>query len=380
MDYKNNEDYQGLLKLRLHMSILLALDEERRNKIADLEEKIEKNKKIMDLCYDKSPTYSYEDTPETIEALKKFQALHAEVDKLSAKKRDLISYNTNTIIYKKFNKELTALSNLNFYLPIIVFIACAILLPIYAKQIYQIFPFVVEKKWLYYVGTVFALTFIIWIITKCAYKSYFDKNHPANVIERLDKEIREKQQLESEAYKLSTKKKTIYNNTAGKVLPSEKERYNKCKKNINNCNNKILKINGDMYNVVSEFRKMKYVILEQDYKYIDYLLFLFESGRCDNIQIALQQLDMERRNVELLNKLDQFSGSINYNLGKITEALKTQTIVLSESFEKAIGSAAKLIVGKINETNKKLDNIDSSIKDVEKAANDISATVEKVGK
>lgn len=386
-NYEENKDYQSLLMLRSHLSILLAIDEERRNKIKGINSEIQKTKSTMDSYLDKRPSSWYEETEETKEAARKSLELKKKLDEVEGKRE---KYHDAWIMnHERYRFE--PLFNFLFYfkyvIAAIVFFVSIALYWIFIGKVADTIPFFAEHKFRNSVIFVIAMTVIVFVLALVLEIVVKSKVDPDKKRDKIDKEYKALKDEYNNLCYLASKKKIVYNNTFGKVLPENKTKYKTCENKIKKYEKQISDLNVEFAKVVEEFRKNKYSIVESDYQYVDYLIFLFNSHRADSLQVALQQLDMERRNVQLINRIDQYAGQVNYSLNKINQAIENQTIALSETFEKTIFVVTKAIIGKIDQTNKKLDDANAKLSKIDKGIQDnidatyaLNETTKDVGK
>jgi hypothetical protein len=363
---KNNSDYENLLLLRTHMSIILALNEKKEEKLAKIYDNIKKNNDAIQGCINHAPDYWDRPTDAAIAASNEIKEKYKELDDLYKKRN---KYNSNNA----FNKFYRTIGILKF-LSVIVAIGFVVLLNKLFEINPEMFESLTSNKIVFKIFSVFSgiLMFFVFLIYIKMYKKNKDPNKSYQKYQKLiDKKNREISDLQFKARETHR----IYNKDKGKVNPKDEEKHKKLVNSNKKLDKKIEDINNDFKKVLNEFRKTNYVILEEDYQYADYLIFLFQSKRADNITVALQQLDMERRNVQLLNKLDSCFNSIKRSLLTINTTINNQTIILSNKFEQA----SLAIVNKLEETGKKIskldDTVSSSTNKIVNATNDLNSSV-----
>ena len=99
------------------------------------------------------------------------------------------------------------------------------------------------------------------------------------------------------------------------------------------------------YNDIIAFYKP--LIHPSDYENLDYLIYLFETGRADTMMRALQLLDDERRNKRLIEAIDDAAKYIVENMERIIDGLGSR-------LEFAIGSLGRSVSRAIDNASDKI--------------------------
>ena len=137
---------------------------------------------------------------------------------------------------------------------------------------------------------------------------------------------------------------------------------------LNNCifqiDNSIAVIDTQIRNLDKAFYSLKFNILPEDYKYTDYILFLFSSGRVDTLKEALLSVDAERRAQSIVNSISSLSE-------KMSRAVTTVCSRIDKLSSQINQNSNKMFL-ELNNINKNMSSLQCSMS---KELRNISATV-----
>ena len=87
----------------------------------------------------------------------------------------------------------------------------------------------------------------------------------------------------------------------------------KARQEIEACEMRIKALEDEFYSVPT-------ILHVCDYEYIEYIIFLYEAGRADNLRQAVVILDQEKRNYQLLQKMEE----VNYRIKEAANTISTR--------------------------------------------------------
>ena len=89
---------------------------------------------------------------------------------------------------------------------------------------------------------------------------------------------------------------------------------------------KIVKCATEIEDAHNAFHHTKFIILEKDYKYLDYLIYLIVSHRANTVTEAFRELEMQLRHNELMNRLDYLEGTITKSISSLSREIEENTV------------------------------------------------------
>lgn len=344
-----NEDLQQLLDLRANMSYLFSFTEAKKKEIASLEkERDRKNEKLT--IVKKQETEKYKNSRKLIPSAQKHKDDAEKLKRQLNKMKDPPAISDGIDIF--FNE-----------------IVIKILLGVGAVGGAVLFCFVCNKwlhmnnwvnpdKWVFELFFIeFKVRFLGWAFKYILYGIIFilfaaigavaiGLTYAALVMigiltvqlwfvplkikrKKISKEIK---QHENYVYHSS---RNVYLD----VVPSQKQEAARMQAIKEECKGRVLEAQLEVEDVEKRigecalqiskahyaFHHTKFIILEKDYKYLDYLIYLIISHRADTLTEAFRELEMQIRHNELMNKLSSLESNITRSISSLSSEIEGNT-------------------------------------------------------
>lgn len=94
---------------------------------------------------------------------------------------------------------------------------------------------------------------------------------------------------------------------------------------IARCDERIKNNHNDIKKAFSEFERQTFCLHPNDYKYLDYIIYLFSSHRATSIKEALNELDAALRHNELMNSINRLSNQITQSIQYLSQQIVSAT-------------------------------------------------------
>ena len=187
-----------------------------------------------------------------------------------------------------------------------------------------------------------------------------------NEIERLTKEIQEYTQK----IEIANKSLAVETATDLVALKSNEENAAQNVPGLQSTGKSLKRYAENIYNVL--LKEYSSFLSPSDWHQLDYIIYLFETGRADSLKESLQLLDDMKRHVELMQVMNHISQTIrtgfnvlNSNMMSCFSAMSNQLSTISGQLGDANTAQAQLIdkldfhnamLKKANETSEKMMN------------------------
>ncbi len=342
-----NSDLEKLLELRARMSYLFALREKRKRDLVDIAKHIEKQQE-----YIREENRKYNNSLKFKPELIKYKQRY---DELKCKRYGFI----NPIDY---------LSSLD----ILIYIVTAIVGVVAGGTVFFIF----KEEWLHistwaysvffqvifhlFALIVFALVFAVGALLIVGFGLMVSWLICLPIWRKRENEI---YALNGYLFGRFGQKKDPYlpHEKAKQACDNEVARY---KRIIDDDNKLAKKYVDELRYTENQFNNTTFIIKKEDYKYLDYLIYLMSSNRAANIYQALQLLDAQLRHNELMEKIDSLENSINSSLKSLEKTIQENTFAI-RSLEQSFMTESAEIKSLIREGNEISSMQLSKLKDID---------------
>ncbi len=138
-------------------------------------------------------------------------------------------------------------------------------------------------------------------------------------------------------------------------IKSNSKKWGIANKAVADCQALMKKDFDDIQKAYRDFENQKFCIEKQDYQYLDYLIYLFNSHRATTLKEALNELDSAIRHNELMNAINNLSKQINQSL----QSISTQIAQAANAINTNLG----YINSNIQSLSYKMDSLENTVND-----------------
>ncbi len=151
--------------------------------------------------------------------------------------------------------------------------------------------------------------------------------------------------------------------------PTRKTSIAQMKKIIEISEGKIEALESEIEELDEKFYQIPAIIHKSDYQYIDYVIYLYQTGRADDLKEALKQVDLERRNSQLVETMEKMSSTISR---AVHNACSMTTSAISQ-METRMGAALQETNNQLRLANVQIDTSSRKIQSLLEEGNKISS-------
>lgn len=107
------------------------------------------------------------------------------------------------------------------------------------------------------------------------------------------------------------------------------EKWTKSNAAIEKCSKSINSVQEEIRRAFYEFERQNFCLQPNDYKYLDYIIYLFSSHRATTIKEALNELDAALRHNELMNSINNLSNQISQSILYLSNQIASATAAIN---------------------------------------------------
>lgn len=142
----------------------------------------------------------------------------------------------------------------------------------------------------------------------------------------------------------------IYKKDTAKRKKLSNELENQLSRNIE----KINTINKNIAILDNAFYSLNFCIAKDDYKYTDYIIFLFASNRVDNLKEALYRVDEERRAQQIVSAINSMKSELSNTIQRCCSLISKNVEIASQNISNTIQSSAQATQQQIKLNSEKI--------------------------
>ena len=336
-----NQDLQKLLELRANMSYIYGLRKQKKEEMKRISKHLENQK-----LYIRESNEKYRNNRKI---KPQYAADKAELERLEKKGSGFTPLNH---FLDNFYCNNIGDFSYGFYVPIVLGAIAGIVIFFLFKE-----PWLHISTWARTVTFtiifhIFALAVFAAVFAAGALALTFIVNFLIWLI-RLPIRLRRKKRIRILKYKLyggigNQKDPYIPDEQAKRICDEDVARY---KRIIADDEKQMQKCIDDVYCAEKTFNNGSFIIRKEDYKYLDYLIYLMSSNRAKDIHQALQLLDAQLRHNELMSKLNDLKQSITSSIKSLEKKIEENTFAV-RSLEQTVVTRSEDIRSLIQEGNK----------------------------